>query len=362
MKKLILLSLLFLLPLQSMGEGIKSVGSSQRGDKREVIGWLSGRPSYVSANTKNMWNTAPYNRIVMVSRSDGGIGTGEFISPRHVLTNAHVAAACGMNGRAKCSIHTADGKKLSAGVKFYGVMDKTQDWDDGKDWQVLEIDGEYCGQNWFEMLKTTTLPQNNVWRAGWGGLRVLNDQDMKNIRAAYSYWLRNGGSGPLRQDISSNREKYKPFLDKFRELSGGHDFIKEYLKDHFTLKARKDCTMAQRNSKMFKHTCDGWPGDSGSTIQNSNNRIVGLNNSGSGYIGYGSGDDSAGLKVENFAQKSEIINAIGGAVRSCENRQQTIQQQAGAVLNGLSHTQQQPQQQTIQQQAGALLNRLSHTK
>ena len=115
-------------------------------DPRVVIGWDGERPDYIPESVKNMWDTSPYRSIVRIERN--GSGTGEFISPRHVLTNAHVAQDCGLNGNEYCDIYTSDNDLWWGRVAFYGMKvlksDGTEDEDmiygyRNRDWVILEI-------------------------------------------------------------------------------------------------------------------------------------------------------------------------------------------------------------------------------
>ena len=60
-------------------------------DKRVVIGWVGEKPDYVDKllSTRNVWNTTHYNNYVCVGK-DKMCGSGQFISPKHILTNKHV--------------------------------------------------------------------------------------------------------------------------------------------------------------------------------------------------------------------------------------------------------------------------------
>ena len=83
--------------------GVQGINGSA--DRRIVIGWDGSRPDYVLPSTQSIWNTSPYNSIVHVLPA---YGSGEFISPKHIVTNAHVGQECGMDCYKNCEIHTSD--------------------------------------------------------------------------------------------------------------------------------------------------------------------------------------------------------------------------------------------------------------
>ena len=69
------------------------LGIGYDADNRTVVGWIGTKPSYVDENTTNGWNKSPYNNIVKIYHTGEKwwSGTGSFISPKHILTNSHVA-------------------------------------------------------------------------------------------------------------------------------------------------------------------------------------------------------------------------------------------------------------------------------
>ena len=114
-------------------------GISGSADKRTVIGWTGVRPDYVSPSTPNIWNTSPYNSIVQIHRNGRMNGTGEFISPKHVLTNVHVAEKCGTDGKPNCEIHTSDNKVIQAKAVLWGIDSLY----DGHGWDKWRKIGQY---------------------------------------------------------------------------------------------------------------------------------------------------------------------------------------------------------------------------
>lgn len=309
-------------------------GISGSADKRTVIGWLGNRPSYVAPSIPNIWNTSPYNSIVRICQSSG-CGTGDFISPRHVITNAHVSEECGMSGSSNCQIYTSDGEILQGRVVFYGAtgLSDRSKWlaNIDKDWQILEIVDNYCRKEYrIPAAEMPSITASGLWRAGFGSLRVLTNEDIRAIRAAYTEYVRvtNDGSskGMLINDHDPNYlTKYKVFFDEFTRITG-KDFNRDYNSDGHTLKLINNCKFDGLDQgipggRVVLHNCDAWGGDSGSTIKRkSNNNIVGLENEFWAYITTNEVENADGaLLVYKFIYDPNIQSAIEKAQKDCEN-------------------------------------------
>ena len=313
-------------------------GISGSADKREVIGWIGDQPDYVSnfPSVRYIWNSSPYSSIVQV-RSGTTRGTGEFISPRHVLTNAHVAQECGIGGKNDCKIYTSNNQELSAREVFYGVkltgvngeFDSAKWYKNrGNDWAVLEIVGDYCHKEYRTPQKANATT-DNLWRAGFGGLRVLDASDISAIRSAYKTYLRSGGKPDARgmafgDSGSVFSTKFQKFFDEFKKNTG-KDFIADYNQDSNTLKIIRDCKFtgldktSYNSRNVVKHSCDAWAGDSGSGIKDaSTNDLVGLDYAGTSYITTTKQDISLDQAIlAHTIYSPEIQEAIKQSMTSC---------------------------------------------
>ena len=293
-------------------------------DNREVIGWVGEKPEYIDkTGYRNIWNTTPYNNYVCIG-SGKRCATGEFISPRHILTNVHVAHGCGLDINPECVIQTSDGKTLSAKTVFYGV----RDWDKsqtktGNDWAILEITTPgFCSSHYFWHNITTI--GGNMWRAGFGQLRKLTPQDFDNIRNAYiiaaHYTAQFDDTGLYvnYQNIANNI--MLNFQKEFAKQTG-ENFVRDYLFDNGTLKLIDNCSILERynNNKMARHNCQSWPGDSGSSIQSRFNQIVLLHNSGLTTIG-GQKHKSSGISTSQIFS-DEIMNVLNDSRKNCNATQ-----------------------------------------
>lgn len=281
-------------------------------DRREVVGWTQSEPWYCNGKCKNLWNTDPYWNYVFIVRGRGS-GTGQWISPKHILTNKHVANACGTGTIKECVINTSDNNNLLAKVvKYGGDTPKYSENDTDKDdWSILEITWptNYKHPHWFN-IGTTPKSASNLWRAGFGALAVLSPQDIKDIRAAYSEWLKivhpynlyrrytsgkNIDTAYNGHDIYAEPNYYKTFLEIFNQRTG-RDFMQDYMRDNHTLKAIHNCDISQTLlDGTAMHSCQSWAGDSGSSIQQGKNVVL-LNKSGTRYITSGKKDINIGIQ------------------------------------------------------------------
>lgn len=255
------------------------------------------------------WDVAPYNNYVRIL-NEKSFGTGQFISAAHILTTKNVAGCCGVSGREQCFVSTSDGNDYQAKVVQAGgglsKCDNTQD--PAKNWVVLKIlDNNVIKTRINEKkfgFKSGAITKSNLWRGGFGALKVLTNTDIQNIKKAYAEWLKlvyprniwerdkvakQGANFELHDyDIYKNKDHFATFLKKFKELTG-KDFIKDYMNDHKNLKVIENCSFNTRFSDgEYAHNCAVWTGDGGSAILNNKNEIVGLTTYGTNIIG-GSG-------------------------------------------------------------------------
>ncbi len=310
-------------------------GINGSADSRIIIGWDGERPDYIDAATPNLWNTSPYNSIVRIE-SNGGVGTGEFISPRHVLTNAHVAEDCGMGGNNWCEIYTSDDEFLWGRVVFYGIkvtksdgaLDKDAVYNHmNRDWSILEIVNDYCRPEYREMIEAGTL-EHGLWRAGFGSLRVLDKNDLDNIRRAYLVYLDAGGPDAIEtggMNVDYREKKYQIFRDAFEQITG-QDFDADYDSDTMTLKKVQDCRFRDvvqdiSGDGVLWHSCSGWTGDSGSTLKlMAGNQIVGLHSNSylniTAYTDHTRSDMALGSAT--FMYNPKIQSALEKAKQDCK--------------------------------------------
>ena len=326
MKKAIFVLFLSLLSAYAFG------GVGNYVDKRRVIGWVDSKPAYVSANQQNMWNTAPYNSIVLINNGRNSYGTGEFISPKHILTNTHVAQCCGCKDadgsvRKKCSITTSDGSVLDASVVAYGAR-TSEDIILRQDWSILEVEN-YCSKNHFTYTTNSHITSGvlapNLWQAGFGELRILSENDIKNIRAAYREWIKtsknipedwnNAFQGNVVLDISKNgRDAYKVFFDKYREITG-KDFVSDCFRDFRTLKRNDNCSIFRVTNGIGYHNCQTWHGDSGSTLQTPSNEIQLLHRGGGEYITHQKSYVNHGPTAAEIFSRPDVIELLSKPCR-----------------------------------------------
>lgn len=270
------------------------------------------------------WNTAPYNNYVRIC-IESGCGTGQFISAAHILTTKSLARCCGVSGRAPCFIYTSDGGAYPATlVQAGGGTSKCEpDAIKGEsDWAVLALqyrDNMLTRLNSKQFgFKPGTSANNGLWRGGFGDLRVLTDQDVKDIKTAYTEWIKYTYPDGLKSDEGTqhgaNMEpegydiyekkgaKFATFLSKFKELTG-KDFISDYLGDNERFKVIENCSLKQNTGNVFMHDCATWDGDNGAAILDNNNRVVALSTDPKNSIG-GIGDGNVAISV------NDVFNSV----------------------------------------------------
>ena len=307
--------------------------------------YLTGDHPSGAMHPTSRWHDWPYNLIVQIC--DGtGCGTGTFVSPVHILTNKHVAECCGVGKGTECVVYAPynnDEMKVSAATVIAGggtaanvkkhCKFKNADLDNGTDWAIIELTSpsdvsiinkyfqKVSGHNtnyalWYEPLNwwKTEWRMKVSFRAGFGALRVLSDQDIIKIKYAYRQALKqvlppmtinpdNSDGIDLYQgatyiyDINSNYEDrkqkaealYRVFLYKYKEIAG-KDFLDDCLSDN-GLKIIEDCTVwpsswqDEESGFWYRydmHTCSSWGGDSGSALikYQEHPQIISLNNAG----------------------------------------------------------------------------------
>ena len=362
--------LMCIMPILAMG------GVGGKTDNRVVVGWVESKPSYVDKSVANQWNAADkaYKNIVriyMEYKEDKWSGTGVFVSPKHVLTNTHVAKSCGKNGRRYCDITTSDGQNLQAKVVAYGGKDALDSSSSEVDWSLLEIiDKNFCGNHYFGYVSPTK-SQSSLWRAGFGTLRVMTDDEIKFIKNVYTDMLikiyddksnkKSEAENEEKQDSVSlakikarqaininEKQESGLYDDNGKQLSlkavftaqyqirtdsnnspkdlpkglsavpNGRSFIKDFLGDSKTLKMVKNCSVSSVSKGGWaEHNCQSWAGDSGSAIVNNNSQIVMLNSSGQRYITSEKEFINQG-PVTEIIFKPDVVNLLNNAKNSCK--------------------------------------------
>ena len=309
-------------------------------DKRR---YLNGNYPSGMMHTKR-WGDWPYSQVVEVDAPNPKlpltsfyVGTGTFISPKHVLTNKHVANCCGVPGTSmaqhNCTITLHDGTTMLANVVMTGGSNGTEedlknkclhtssDNYTGTDWAILELTSPAAIQSrGNEHLDLSNAPLNDNtpvdFRAGFGGLQILSDEQIRTIKQAYqdvfgttkaetSTTVRYNGRD---QDIfiedaemteaqiaglppqyktyaEAAVEYYGRFLTRHREISKSKGKEEEFLDFLYDpgLKIIENCSITLQYQTRFKHTCYAWSGDSGSALV-TNDKVLGVLTSGADYI------------------------------------------------------------------------------
>ena len=312
-------------------------------DKRR---YLNGNYPSGTMHTKR-WGDWPYSQVVEVNAPDPKLpfnsfyaGTGTFISPKHVLTNKHVVNCCGVAGTATagseywCKIKTHNNPYgMLAVVVMTGGSNGTEEdlknkclytkYDNrtGTDWAILELTSPAAIQSrGNEHLDLSNAPLNDNtpvdFRAGFGGLQILSDEQIRTIKQAYqevfgttkaetSTRVRYNGRdqdifiedaemteaqiaampAQYRPYVEAAVEYYGRFLTRHREISRSKGKEEEFLDffDDLGLKIIENCKITRTYGNYFQNTCYAWNGDSGSALV-TNDKVLGVLTSGADYI------------------------------------------------------------------------------
>ena len=285
------------------------------------------------------WDTGIYKNYVKIC-SGSGCGTGQFITSKHILTNKHVAECCGIDKEYECEVYLSDGDyKFAKVIDTGGGLDlckynRNRDIGYGLDWSIIEITEPGFHHSYFDFQSSKT--GSGFSRAGFGGLKVLTNDDIRNIKIAYEKWLKKVYPRNTRKrnkvasygadlelgnysfydgrDIDGYKSTitYQTFFDEFGKLTD-KDFYKDYLNDSNNLKVIKNCRITESTHRSINHTCEGWHGDSGSAILDSSNVITGLHNRGLSYAG---ATFIAGVHNRGVPIHSDLYDAIDRVKKS----------------------------------------------
>ena len=280
-------------------------------DTRRYIGSIDGTASYNSnaVHETIKWDTPIYNTVVHISYNKN-IGTGTLISPKHILTNKHVAQCCGIKNNDPCTVTLHNQQRFDATLVATSTANKDKPamrdetteehlkdealWKscgfvpgmiaDGRDWAIIELkDAEIANYVQYDTTKLGAID----FRAGFASLRVLSDDDITYIRKAYTEAFANQrGTWIVLKEYDENTDAKKRFENfmKIYEDEAHDPFLQDCLNDTNNLKITTDCALVEKTDKhdwdkRTETTCTGWAGDSGSALIR-NNKIVCLHNSG----------------------------------------------------------------------------------
>ena len=241
-----------------------------------------------------------------ICRFAGPVGscTCGFIDNHLVITNSHCVPDCG-----NCSVTFWNGDKYVTTPVDVVMANPKFSYLDGDDWAfVFAHEGNPNVKN---IAPTTTT--GTVSRGGYGGLRVIADDELPIIRKIFED---NSGRRKCKQNFPNDNEKYQNCWWNFINAEVKKAGLKPLLGDSKNLKIQK-CNVngvlsigGRTYPNMVNTSCDSAGGDSGAPLFRGGT-IVGLNNSGPHTL-FSDNEKYGGnaVKNENFYRYLESARSI----------------------------------------------------
>ena len=249
-----------------------------------------------------------YNSVVKLTMDRGIRCTGGFISKDLILTNNHCMLSC-QHG---CTAEFWNGSKYEiSNAKIISFDPKAHGFS-GSDWGLLVSDKE---SNFYKPIAPISTP-GQVFRGGYGVLRVINDDEIPFLKQIYSQTI---------EEFKEDCNKQKNVV--YAECINKH--VDEKLKQmnkkilfgdmgNFKVQTCRILGNYEQDKRLLKTDCDGAGGDSGAPLLR-NDTIVGLNVGGLQMV-FGTDEVNArALKTENFYPYTTYVIKKHEDIDSLEN-------------------------------------------
>jgi V8-like Glu-specific endopeptidase len=253
------------------------------------------------------WNQSPYNSILKMPNAEKvGRCTAQFVAPNIILTAEHCARACYVVDGAKaqksyidCSFITSNGNILEA--QTVAVGEYSRDNTDKNDFNILKLKDKNISHSHFNMSIQNINVGQKVDVLGFGGLRILSDEELAIIRKKIltivrgENWAYVGAIPGVDSYRQSRDAKALDNVDKNRELNRFVSDLVGYLEealakdtadgkamspifsDSNNLKLSTDCSVTSVDEKQFYTSCDIFNGNSGGAVLLSGtNTLIGV--------------------------------------------------------------------------------------
>lgn len=255
----------------------------------------------------------PYNAVVGFIGGYGGmVCTGTIVKSGDKLF-VYTAKHC-VGKRSESSIRLTDGTITVANVlskgnytTFFAIRDDFKGWDSENpngDWAILGL--EIQGAPYVNL---SSYPSDeNAISLGYGQLKVMSDQEIADFKDKYIYFLETEDSpyvvydeekqdyvpeGKMKVTLE-NKSQYGLMDDGILTING---YVRHFLdkvdfdRDLFDDNDKLKVSYCKYNSNGESMGCQGWQGDSGGGLFDSNGDIMGIRSSGKPVLG---GNDHAG--------------------------------------------------------------------
>lgn len=255
---------------------------------------FAGPSGYIGTHDNRKYGSLSdpeYRGVTKLTKGDKSLCTGVFISKNLILTNTHCALVC----KSGCGAEFWNGTDYkTSGVKTILYSDNYESFN-GNDWALLLSDQDSIFYK--QISPSTTTGQ--VFRGGYGLMRVIEDDEIPFLRKLYS----------------QTKEKHKEACsNKFKNTAEFLGCINAHLDENLKQMGKKPLFTDQNNfkvqtcnilgnyvdnNKIVITDCDSSGGDSGAPLLR-NNTVVGLNIGGKQTIFGNKRTNAFGLKTENF--------------------------------------------------------------
>ncbi len=293
MKKYIIISLLLFIPFLAMAADHCTNPKEYTVDKR----------CYVTDKQKK---EKPYNAVVALIKNVDPYCTGTIVKGKngkpYLYTAKHCTADKDKAVKPSLQIKLQDGRKLEVTKNNVGNYDIAKDINFAGDWAVYSIE-----QSNIPMVEKTTkikigrepfeIPYD-AKMVGYGALEIMSDKEISEFRNKYIKYLK---------DKKNVKTKGTEADYGFRDdgISYRNAYVKGFVYSNTAYLKASDYRKLKVSICKYLSTgkakgCQGWGGNSGGPIFDSDNKIIGIHTRGSGIIG---GEHHAG--AQNWRDASE---------------------------------------------------------
>ncbi|GHT57900.1 hypothetical protein FACS18945_3140 [Bacteroidia bacterium] len=269
------------------------------------------------------WNTAPYNSIVQVAILEGGHCTGTMTTGKKILTAAHCGKSLEAAGQMRFINHLRTIYKAEKFITGEGVANS-------RDWSIISVK-DPNNQTPSIRISSHLSGDADVKTVGFGGMKILSDKEIQQVRKAYVKYLDNSEGFDMSSRISrfiaffnSELDVYAYYADtdyiKFKNSDEYKAVSDIFLSDANNLKS-SNCNVSFNSSNILSASkCQNWGGDSGGPMlykdESGTWNLVGINVTGFYQISNNKNDHAAaGKTVAVSAFRNAYIDFNRNAVQ-----------------------------------------------
>ena len=220
--------------------------------------------AFASIDPRVNVNHAEFPWLVRFNSATGGLCTAQLVAPGLVLTNAH----CITPENRDRNHHITNYQGRTFAVRFLRAGNFWPNRPTSEDWAFFRVIEEgAAGLDNTISVSPVTRQFGNAVSAGWGGIRVLTEDEIGRAqRLAVEFYRGKRHSPPELASVLNNSER-RELIDV---INAGFvaDGLAELDGDHNQLKAHRNCQVVQveNNFGRVGTSCVAVPGNSGGCI------------------------------------------------------------------------------------------------